>query len=196
MARLDQPVNKLQDAITHICSINRPKPRSGEADPPDASSARRAAARSAPQLRAADAFWLSTVRPGRRPHVTRLIAVWHAAALWFANGPQERKAINLAENPSCVLTTGRSDLAKGALDVVLEGRAEQVTDDAELEPVAVAFVVKYSAGPWDFAVCDGAFSDRNAGGRVLVFRVRPVRGLRFRKGDHCSQTTWRWTSSR
>jgi hypothetical protein len=31
---------------------------------------------------------------------------------------------------------------------------------------------------------------------VLVFRVRPVRGVGFRKGDHFSQTTWRWTSSR
>jgi hypothetical protein len=35
--------------------------------------------------------------------------------------------LNLAENQSCVLTTGRSDLVEGALDVVLEGRA----DDAE-----------------------------------------------------------------
>ncbi len=82
------------------------------------------------QLRAADTFWLSTVRPDGRPHVTPLIAVWHAGALWFATGPEERKARNLAENPSCVLTTGRSDLVEGALDVVLEGRAEQVTDDA------------------------------------------------------------------
>lgn len=33
------------------------------------------------QLRAADTFWLSTVRPDGRPHVTPLIAVWHAGAL-------------------------------------------------------------------------------------------------------------------
>ena len=81
------------------------------------------------QLRAADTFWLSTVRPDGRPHVTPLIAVWHAGALWFATGPEERKARNLAENPWCVLTTGRSDLVEGALDVVLEGRAEQVTNE-------------------------------------------------------------------
>jgi Pyridoxamine 5'-phosphate oxidase len=147
------------------------------------------------QLRAADTLWLTTVRPDGRPHVTPLIAVWHADALWFATGPGERKARNLAENASCVLTTGRSELADGALDVVLEGRAEQVTDDAELEPVASAFAAKYPTGPWDFVVRDGAFSDRNVGGRVLVFRVRPARGLGFRKGDHFSQTTWRWLSS-
>ncbi|MFZ0249597.1 MAG: pyridoxamine 5'-phosphate oxidase family protein [Acidimicrobiales bacterium] len=142
------------------------------------------------QLRAADTYWLSTVRRDGRPHVTPLIGVWHADALWFATGPGERKAKNLAENPSCVLTTGCSDLVAGALDLVMEGRAEQVTDDAELEPVAAAFAVKYPAGPWNFVVRDGAFSDRDAGGRVLVFRVRPVRGLGFRKGDHFSQTTW------
>ena len=142
------------------------------------------------QLAAADTYWLSTVRPDGRPHVTPLIAVWHAEALWFATGPEERKARNLAGNPSCVLTTGRHDLAGGALDLVIEGRAEPVTDDAELEPVAAAFAAKYPTGPWDFVVRDGGFSDREAGGQVLVFRVGPVRGLGFRKGDHFSQTTW------
>jgi general stress protein 26 len=142
------------------------------------------------QLRAADTVWLSTVRPDGRPHVTPLIAVWQAGALWFATGPEERKARNLAENPSCVLTAGRSDFGEGGLDVVLEGQAEQMTDDALLEPVATAFAVKYPNGPWDFVVRDGAFSDREAGGRILVFRVRPVRVLGFRKGDHFSQTTW------
>jgi len=65
------------------------------------------------------------------------------------------------------------------------------TDDAELEPVATTFAVKYGTGPWDFAARDGAFIDRGFGGRAIVFRVRPVRGLGFRKGDRFSQTTWR-----
>src|SRR5580704_11823841 len=125
------------------------------------------------QLRAADTYWLSTVRPDGRPHVTPLIAVWHAEVLWFATGPEERKAKNLAENPSCVLTTGSSDLVEGALDLVIEGRAERVTDDAQLEPVAAAFADKYRTGPWNFVVRGGAFSDRSAGGRVIVFRVHP-----------------------
>lgn len=146
------------------------------------------------QVLGADTFWLSTVRPDGRPHVTPLIGVWHAEAFWFATGPEERKALNLAENPSCAVTTGRSDLVEGALDVVLEGRAEQVTDDDELKPVATAISAKYPNGHWDFVVRNGAFSDRDAGGRVIVFRVLPVRGLGFRKGDRFSQTTWRWVS--
>jgi hypothetical protein len=115
-------------------------------------------------LVAADTFWLSTVRPDGRPHVTPLIAVWHGGSMWFSTGPEERKARNLAENPACVLTTGRSDLDAGALDVVLEGVAEQVTSDAELRPVAAAFAAKYGTDTWDFAVRDGAFTHRVSGG--------------------------------
>jgi PPOX class probable F420-dependent enzyme len=139
---------------------------------------------------AAETFWISTVRGDGRPHVTPLIAVWHGDALWFSTGAGERKARNLAANPACVLTTGRSDLAPGALDVVLEGRAEQVTDDAELEPIAEAYAAKYGTAIWDFTVSDGAFSHSGGAGRALVFRVRPVRGLGFRKGGPYSQTTW------
>jgi len=145
------------------------------------------------QVSAAETFWLSTVRPDGRAHVTPLIAVWHGDAIWFCTGPDERKAKNLARNPSCVLTTGRSDLIAGALDVVLEGEAEQVTVDAELEPVAAAITAKYGTETWDFTVRDGAFSDRALGGRAIVFRLRPVRGMGFRKGDHFSQTTWRFS---
>lgn len=146
------------------------------------------------QVVAADTFWLSTVRPDGRPHVTPLIAVWHGGAMWFSTGSDERKAKNLAENPWCVLMTGRSDLVGGALDVVLEGRAEQVSVDAELEPIAEAFSAKYGSETWDYVVRDGAFTHRVSGGRAIVFRVRPVRGLGFRKGDGFSQTTWRFPS--
>jgi len=145
------------------------------------------------QVIAADTFWLSTVRPDGRPHVTPLIAVWHGKAIWFSTGPQERKAKNLVENPRCVLTTGQSDLVDGALDVILEGKAEQVTIDAELEPIAAAFAAKYGTDTWEYVVRDGAFTHPVAAARALVFRVRPVRGLGFRKGDSFSQTTWRFS---
>ena len=139
---------------------------------------------------AAQTFWLSTVHPDGRPHVTPLIAVWHGEAIWFTTGPKERKARNLARNTSCVLTTGRNDLTDGDLDVVLEGAAERVVDDGALQPVAEAFAAKYGTQTWDFVVRDGAFTHRRAAGRALVFRVRPVRGWGFRKGRRPSQTTW------
>jgi nitroimidazol reductase NimA-like FMN-containing flavoprotein (pyridoxamine 5'-phosphate oxidase superfamily) len=144
------------------------------------------------QVIGADTFWISTVRPDGRPHVTPLIAVWHDEAIWFTTGPEERKARNLAKNAACILTTGRSDLSDGGLDVVLEGVAEQVSDDAALQPIAEAFAAKYGTDTWHFVVRDGAFAHHDAGGRALVFRVRPVRGLGFRKGAVASQTTWRF----
>jgi Pyridoxamine 5'-phosphate oxidase len=140
----------------------------------------------------ADTFWISTVRPDGRPHVTPLIAVWHDEAIWFTTGSEERKARNLSHNAACILTTGRSELSEGGLDVVLEGAAEHVTNDAALQPVAEAFAAKYGTDTWHFVVRDGAFAHHDAGGRALVFRVRPVRGLGFRKGEMSSQTTWRF----
>lgn len=118
--------------------------------------------------------------------------MWHGDAIWFSTGPDERKAKNLAENPSCILTTGRSDLVDGGFDVVLEGPAEQITNESELQPIAEAFAAKYGSEIWDFVVSGGGFSHRDTGGRAIVFRLRPVRGLGFRKGDTFSQTTWRF----
>jgi hypothetical protein len=51
---------------------------------------------------------------------------------------------------------------------------------------------KYGRQTWDYVVRDGAFAHRSLGGRAIVFRVRPIRGLGFRKGDAFSQTTWRF----
>jgi hypothetical protein len=140
----------------------------------------------------AETFWLSTVRADGRPHVTPLIAVWLDDAIWFTTGPDEVKARNLADNPACILTTGCADLADGALDVVLEGTADDVREPADLKLLAAAFAAKHGTDVWHFVVRDGMFRQAQADGRVLAFRVRPARGLGFRKGDVFSQTTWRF----
>ena len=51
------------------------------------------------RLEEAEVYWISTVRPGGRPHVTPLLGVWVDGALHFCTGPDERKAKNLAHNP-------------------------------------------------------------------------------------------------
>jgi hypothetical protein len=38
------------------------------------------------RLEKAEVFWLSTVRPDGRPHVTPLLAVWCADAMYFCTG--------------------------------------------------------------------------------------------------------------
>ena len=93
-------------------------------------------------LQDAQVYWLSSVRPDGRPHVTPLLGVWLDGALYFCTGPTERKARNLAQNPSCVLTTGRNTL-DNRLDLVVEGEAAKVSDEAEFRSVAEAFESKY-----------------------------------------------------
>jgi general stress protein 26 len=140
------------------------------------------------RLEEADVFWISTVRPDGRPHVTPLISVWLDRALYFCTGPTERKARNLAHNPHCLLTTGTNALGEG-LDLVVEGDAEQVTDDAKLSRIADAYETKYGSD-WRFGVRDGVFV--HEGGVALVYEVAPRKAFGFRKGDEFSQTRWRF----
>ncbi len=88
----------------------------------------------------AEVFWISTVRPDGRPHVTPLLAVRQDDTMYFCTGPEERKAKNLRRNPHCILTTGQN-----GLDVVVEGHAVEVADGAELVLSANAYESKYGA---------------------------------------------------
>jgi general stress protein 26 len=138
----------------------------------------------------AEVFWISTVRPDGRPHVTPLLAVWHDDAMYFCTGPEERKAKNLRQNPHCILTTGQNRL--DGLDVVVEGHAVEVGDAAELEQVATAYESKYGA---HFTVPEGTWfglSDAIRRGDALVYRVAPTTILGFGKGEEFSQTRWRF----
>ena len=138
-------------------------------------------------LRHAPTSWLSTVRPDGRPHVTPLLTVWEQESPWFCTGPQERKAANLAANPHCVLTTGDNRLDAG-LDVVVEGTAVRVPDDATLRRVAATYEAKY--GPdWHFDVSGGMFVGP-VGNQAIVFRVDGTTVFAFRKGEY-SQTRFR-----
>lgn len=144
--------------------------------------------RASESLAAAQVYWLSTVRPDGRPHVTPLLAVWLDDALHFCTGPDERKAKNLAGNTRCVLTTGSNALDHG-LDLVVEGEARTLRDEAALRDVAAAYVAKYG-GDWAFEVREGAFHHSD-GSRADVYRVVPVTAFGFAKGEF-GQTRWRF----
>jgi len=139
-------------------------------------------------LEEAELFWISTVRTDGRVHVTPLPAVWHDDALHFCTGAGEQKAVNLARDANCALTTG-TNTWKAGLDVVVEGRADRVTDDQQLRILAGLWSTKYH-GDWQFEVRDGAF--HHDAGEALVFRVAPVKVLAFAKGDF-AQTRYRFS---
>lgn len=99
-------------------------------------------------LEAAELFWICTVRPDGRPHVTPVVAAWAEGAIWFSTGASEVKCANLTASPRVVLITGCNRWDQG-LDVVVEGEAARVTDDTVLSRVASAFAAKWD-GRWQF----------------------------------------------
>lgn len=143
------------------------------------------------QMGAAEIFWLSTVRPDGRLHVTPVIAAWHDGLLYFSTGKSEQKARNLAHDGHCALTTGGNSLSEG-LDLVVEGTAVPVTGPAVLEEVVAAYEAKYGA---HITSPDGTFhgiGDAFRTGDVVVFAVAPATAYGFGRREGVYTHT-RWT---
>src|SRR5690242_9437944 len=94
-------------------------------------------------LEDAQLSWICTVRADGRPHLTPLVAVWLDGALYFSTGAGEQKAVNLRGNPHVLLLTGCHRWDDG-LDVVAEGDAVQVTDEALLTRLAAEWADRKS----------------------------------------------------
>ncbi|MDX3329023.1 pyridoxamine 5'-phosphate oxidase family protein [Streptomyces sp. ME02-6979-3A] len=140
----------------------------------------------------AEVFWISTVRPDERPHVTPLLAAWSLGGMYFTTGDQERKALNLDRNPRCALTTGTHSLT--GMDVVIEGVASSVDWRAERAQAVAEFERKYGAhltspeGTW-FGLGEAVVA-----GDVRLYRVAPTVGFAFGKLPRSSQTRYTWPS--
>ena len=145
-----------------------------------------------PQARAllerAKVYWLSTVRPEGRPHVTPIAAIWLDGALYFTTGKTERKAKNLEGNTHVVATTG-SNVLEG-LDVVVEGEAILVTDEAILQRLADAYIAKYD-DLFVFHVRENALWIEGSDDPGLAFELRATKAFGFGKSPY-SQTRWRF----
>lgn len=131
-------------------------------------------------------YWLTTVRHDLRPHVTPLIGLWIDDSFCFCTGPGEQKAKNIVDNSNCVVLTGCNTYDEG-LDVVVEGHAERVVEEAHLLTLAEQFLTKYG-DEWRFEVRESAF--HHEGGEAWVFEVAPDKVLGFVRGDRPGQTRW------
>ena len=140
----------------------------------------------------AEVFWLSTVRPDGRPHVTPLLAAWSLGGVCFTTGGQERKARNLDNEPRCVLTTGTNALT--GLDVVIEGVAAVVEQHADRAQAVSDLERKYGPhltspeGTWH------GLGEAVIAGEVRLYRVAPTAGFAFGKLPVASQTRYTWPS--
>jgi general stress protein 26 len=93
--------------------------------------------------------FLATTRPDGRPHVAAIGALWDEGKMYFVSGAATRKSRNLAENPDCVIS-----MSLTGIDLVIEGTAEEVTDDETLQRLAK----RYGDQGWPATVEHGAFT--------------------------------------
>lgn len=89
-------------------------------------------------LRAFRSIWVSTTRPDGRPHAVPVWYTWDGRFLYFISGRPLQKSKNLARQPWIVVHAGDGDDV-----IILEGKAEIVTDQAELEKVEADYRAKY-----------------------------------------------------
>jgi hypothetical protein len=130
------------------------------------------------RLRDAPIYWIATVRPNGRPHVTPIWGVWVDGAFWMEGGPRTRRFQNLALNPAVVVTLERGDDA-----VILEGDADLVTDlGDDLVDRLLAAYRKY--------IPTHGYEAERSNWDMGIWRVRPTKVLGW--GNFPADTT-RWT---
>jgi PPOX class probable F420-dependent enzyme len=132
------------------------------------------------RIAAARNFWVSTVTPEGGPHAMPVWAVCDDDALWFSTSVRSRKARNLAHDPRVVITT------EDALDpVVIEGRAEVITDSAAIARFLGLSNAKYNV---DYQL---DFLDPAVNATIVV---RPERAFGLLQSDFSGSPT-RWMFS-
>jgi pyridoxamine 5'-phosphate oxidase-like protein len=121
-------------------------------------------------------YWVATVWPDGRPHVTPVWGAWLDGALWFSCSPGSRKTRNLTANPNCTVTTDN------ALEpVILNGVAALVPARRAVEAFAAAVATKYEQ---DYSV---EFFAANS-----LFRAEPATVVALTEADFSGSPT-RWT---
>jgi nitroimidazol reductase NimA-like FMN-containing flavoprotein (pyridoxamine 5'-phosphate oxidase superfamily) len=140
-------------------------------------------------LAKADTYWVATVLPDGRPHVVPVLAVWVDGVLHFCANPESRKARNLARDPRCTVAASAA-----ALDMVVEGEASKVSDDAMLQRVGQAYAAKYE---WHVEVRGGALHGDGAPTAgpppYAVYAVTPTTVFGFGREESIGSTRWRFS---
>lgn len=133
------------------------------------------------RLRESHNFWLATVWPDGRPHLSPVWAVWDEGGLWFSAGPRSRKIRNI--RAGCPVSVSTEDPEN---PVVVEGIPELVTEHERLVRFVAVVNAKYRTEyPVEFFTPDQA----------VVATVRPERAFGLRASDFDGSPT-RWTFPR
>ncbi|HWM04886.1 MAG TPA: pyridoxamine 5'-phosphate oxidase family protein [Actinophytocola sp.] len=123
-------------------------------------------------------FWVATVWPDGRPHLSPVWAVWDDGGLWFSCGPKSRKMRNIVAGSTVSVSTEDPENP-----VVIEGTVEVVTESDRLLRFVAVINVKYRT---EYSI--EFFSPDQA----AVVRVRPDRAIGLMSNDFDGSPT-RWT---
>lgn len=139
------------------------------------------------RLVASHTYWLGTVWPDGRPHVSPVWGAWFDEAFWFSCDLSSRKARNLEGNRNCVVTT------QDPLEpVVVDGVVNPVLDRHMTERFVEVGREKY-ASEWNADVYTVDFFDGNLGGGA-TFRLEPCSAFGLVESDFAnSPTRWRFS---
>lgn len=148
-------------------------------EPPDAGAGLLPWSWAVEQLTASHDCWVATVDAGGAPAVSPVWAVWLDDRLWFSSSRRSRKARNLERDGRVTVTTDDA-----TQPVVVEGRAERITDPAAIERFAIASSTKYDQA------LDVDFYDPAVNG---TYAVTPVRVIALKDAEFTtSPTRWRF----
>ena len=130
-------------------------------------------------------YWIATTRPDGRPHVMGVGLVWNEGRLYMASGAGTQKSKNLARDPHCTVS-----IASPGIDIVAEGEAQIIRDDAALQRIAPLFA------DWGPQVRDGAFwheySAPSAGPPPWdVYEITPTTFYAVATAEPHGATRWR-----
>jgi hypothetical protein len=130
-------------------------------------------------------YWISTTRPDGRPHAMPVGIVWDEGRFYLVTGAGTQKGTNLAHDPHCTVS-----VAAPGVDIVAEGEARIIRDEAELQRIAALF------SDWGPQVRDGAFwhefSAPSAGPPPWdVHEITPTTVFAIASAEPFGATRWR-----
>jgi hypothetical protein len=133
-------------------------------------------------------YWLATTRPDGRPHIASVGARWLDGKVYVVSGAATRKSRNLSANPHCAVS-----VTLPGLDLVIEGTAARVTDEATL----VRLAELYAAQGWPATVDNGAltapYNAPSAGPPPWdLYVITPVTAFGVATAEPHGATRWRF----
>jgi hypothetical protein len=132
--------------------------------------------------------WLATTDPNGRAHIAGVGGLWVNERFYFTSGPGTRKSRNLANDPRCAISVGLGDM-----DLVVEGEASKVTEEATLQDLAE----RYAAQGWPARAENGAltaeYSAPSAGPAPWdLYEMVPANAYGTATAEPYGATRWRF----